>query len=132
MAKLNNHDFYETVADAVEFLSNVSDNGNFKSSPSIDRGNSAAHAIGLGQMNLHGHLIEQGIDYDSEEAVQLWREYMRKVTYAAISASTELAEERGTFEGFAESEWRLGGVIAELIDAINEHNTFGSQDELDM
>ena len=132
MAKLNNHDFYETVADAVEFLSNVSDNGNFKSSPSIDRGNSAAHAIGLGQMNLHGHLIEQGIDYDSEEAVQLWREYMRKVTYAAISASTELAEERGTFEGFEESEWRLGGVIAEIIDDINEHNTFGSQDELDM
>src|SRR5699024_5560830 len=59
--------FAETVYDAIEFLSNVAAYGDFSSSPTIERGNAAARAIGLGQMNLHGYLIEQGVPYDSEE-----------------------------------------------------------------
>ena len=113
--------FAETVYDAIEFLSNVAAYGDFSSSPTVERGNAAARAIGLGQMNLHGYLIEQGVPYDSEEAVKIWRDYIRKVTYHSILASTDLAEERDTFESFEGSDWQNGAVIKRIIDDLHEH-----------
>lgn len=115
--------FAETVEDAVEFLSNVAAEGDFSSSPTVEYGNSQARAIGLGQMNLHGHFIEQGIRYNSEEAVQEWRRYIRAVTYHAISKSVELARERSPFNGFEGSGWQNGEVVNRIIDDIyaNEH-----------
>ena len=110
--------FAETVGDAVEFLSNVAAEGDFSSSPTVEYGNSQARAIGLGQMNLHGHFIEQGIRYNSEEAVQEWRRYIRAVTYYAISKSVELARERSPFNGFEGSGWQNGEVINRIIDDI--------------
>ena len=113
--------FAETVYDAIEFLSNVAAYGDFSSSPTVERGNAAARAIGLGQMNLHGYLIEQGVPYDSEEAVKIWRDYIRKVTYHSILASTDLAEERDTFESFEGSDWQNGAVIKRIIDDLHEY-----------
>lgn len=110
--------FAETVGDAVEFLSNVAAEGDFSSSPTVEYGNSQARAIGLGQMNLHGHFIEQGIRYNSEEAVQEWRRYIRAVTYYAISKSVELSRERSPFNGFEGSDWQNGEVINRIIDDI--------------
>ena len=110
--------FAETVQDAVEFLSNVAAEGDFSSSPTVEYGNSQARAIGLGQMNLHGHFIEQGIRYNSEEAVQEWRRYIRAVTYYAISKSVELSRERSPFNGFEGSGWQNGEVINRIIDDI--------------
>ena len=110
--------FAETVGDAVEFLSNVAAEGDFSSSPTVEYGNSQARAIGLGQMNLHGHFIEQGIRYNSEEAVQEWRRYIRAVTYYAISKSVELSRERSPFNGFEGSGWQNGEVINRIIDDI--------------
>ena len=110
--------FAETVGDAVEFLSNVAAEGDFSSSPTVEYGNSQARAIGLGQMNLHGHFIEQGIRYNSEEAVQEWRRYIRAVTYYAISKSVELARERSPFNGFEGSGWQNGEVVNRIIDDI--------------
>lgn len=45
----------KTVETAVRALSAVSDLTDIRSVPSIERGNAMPHAIGLGQMNLHGH-----------------------------------------------------------------------------
>ena len=121
MQQADSETFAETVYDAIEFLSNVAAYGDFSSSPTIERGNAAARAIGLGQMNLHGYLIEQGVPYDSEEAVKIWRDYIRKVTYHSILASTDLAEERDTFESFEGSDWQNGAVIKRIIDDLHEH-----------
>lgn len=118
MKKANPTTFAETVGDAIEFLSNVATEGDFSSSPSVEYGNSQARAIGLGQMNLHGHFIEQGIRYDSEEAVQEWRRYIRAVTYYAISKSVELSRERSPFSGFEGSGWQSGAVIDGIIGDI--------------
>ncbi|KJG71915.1 hypothetical protein UA70_03235 [Raoultella planticola] len=38
-----------------------------RSVPSVAAGNAASHAIGLGQMNLHGYLAREGIAYGSPE-----------------------------------------------------------------
>lgn len=121
MQQADSETFAETVYDAVEFLSNVATYGDFSSSPTIERGNAMARAIGLGQMNLHGYLIEQGVPYDSEEAVNIWRDYMRKVTYHSILASTDLAEELGAFASFEGSDWQNGAVIKRIIDDLQEH-----------
>ncbi|SUH35529.1 ribonucleoside-diphosphate reductase 2 subunit alpha [Salmonella enterica subsp. enterica] len=46
-----------------------------RSVPSIAAGNAASHAIGLGQMNLHGYLAREGIAYGSPEALDFTNLY---------------------------------------------------------
>ena len=123
--------FATTVNDAVRFLSNVATNADFSCSPSVKEGNASARAIGLGQMNLHGHLIKRGIPYDSEEAVDFWRDYIQKVTYFAIKASTEISwEHQNPFYGFEGSDWQNGNVIERIIEDCKKHGSkFFSEDD---
>lgn len=65
-----------------------------ESVPSIEKGNLASHAIGLGQMNLHGYLAREGIYYGSEEALDFTNIYFYTVTYYALLASNQLAIEK--------------------------------------
>ena len=74
--------------------------------PSIRRANDEGHAIGLGQMNLHGFLAREGIQYGSEEALDFTDMYFMTVAYHAYRASHTLAVEHGTaFRGFADSAY---------------------------
>ncbi|PUX27318.1 ribonucleotide-diphosphate reductase subunit alpha, partial [Cronobacter sakazakii] len=58
---MDSPDFGRTVEVAVRALTAVSDMSHIRSVPSIEAGNAASHAIGLGQMNLHGYLAREGI-----------------------------------------------------------------------
>lgn len=122
MEKADEETFAQTVEDAVQFLSNVAVRGDFSCSPSVEAGNAKARAIGLGQMNLHGHLIEQGVAYDSPEAVSMWRDYIQRVTYHAIKASCDLAEAHTPFDGFDGSGWQSGETIGLMIQDMIDHN----------
>jgi ribonucleoside-diphosphate reductase alpha chain len=53
---MDSPDFARTIAVAVRGLTAVSDMSDIRSVPSVAAGNAASHAIGLGQMNLHGYL----------------------------------------------------------------------------
>lgn len=122
MRAAHRHTFISTVRDAIWFLTNVSERGDFSCSPTINKGNREAHAVGLGHMNLHGHLIEQGIPYDSPEAVKEWRTYIQEVTINAILASTEIAARRGqTFVGYKGSDWENGKMIDRIIEDCEKH-----------
>lgn len=122
MRAAHRHTFISTVRDAIWFLTNVSERGDFSCSPTINKGNREAHAVGLGHMNLHGHLIEQGIPYDSPEAVKEWRTYIQEVTIDAILASTEIAARRGqTFVGYKGSDWENGKMIDRIIEDCEKH-----------
>lgn len=46
---------------AVRALTAVSDMSHIGAVPSIANGNIESHAIGLGQMNLHGYLAREGL-----------------------------------------------------------------------
>ena len=70
---MDSPDFARTVETAVRGLTAVSDMSHIRSVPSIEAGNAASHAIGLGQMNLHGYLAREGIAYGSPEALDFWR-----------------------------------------------------------
>lgn len=102
-------DFGKTVETAIRSLTAVSDMSNLDCVPSIAKGNSRSHAIGLGQMNLHGYLAKSQIHYDSPEAVDFTNMYFYAVTYHALSASNKIAMERGeTFADFDKSKYASG------------------------
>ena len=95
-----------TVETAIRALTSVSEHTRIDAVPSIRRANDEGHAIGLGQMNLHGFLAREGIQYGSEEALDFTDMYFMTVAYHTYRASHTLAVEHGTaFRGFADSAY---------------------------
>ena len=110
-------DFGETVETAVRALTKVSDLTNIEAVPSIAHGNASMHAIGLGQMNLHGFLASQRIPYGCAEALDFTNIYFLTVTYHALRAYHALAVEKGQrFTGFEESTYATGAYFDKYID----------------
>ena len=106
---MDSDNFGRTVETAIRGLTAVSETSNISSVPSIDRGNDMSHAIGLGQMNLHGYLARERIHYGSEEGLDFTNMYFYTVVYHCVRASMELAKERGrTFAGFERSKYATG------------------------
>jgi len=67
--------------------------------------------IGLGVMGFADLLIQLGIAYDSEQAVQTARALMRRLRDRARQASEQLATERGAFPNFAKSIFAGGQSV---------------------
>ncbi len=110
-------DFGQSVETAIRGLTAVSDMSDITSVPSIERGNQMSHAVGLGQMNLHGYLAKEHIHYGSEEGLDFTNIYFYTVTYHAVRASNEIAKERGTvFAGFERSQYASGEYFAKYTD----------------
>ncbi|KQM32020.1 ribonucleotide-diphosphate reductase subunit alpha [Rhizobium sp. Leaf68] len=108
-AAMDSDDFGRTVETAIRALTAVSDMSHIASVPSIAKGNAESHAIGLGQMNLHGYLARERIFYGSEEGVDFTNIYFYTVTYHALRASNRLAVERDQrFKGFERSKYASG------------------------
>ncbi|VDG75321.1 ribonucleotide-diphosphate reductase subunit alpha [Actinobaculum suis] len=111
----------KTVETAVRALTAVSTQTSIESVPSIKRGNDMSHAIGLGQMNLHGYLGRERIHYGSEEALDFTNMYFYTVAYHAIRASMEIAKERGeSFEGFENSAYASGEYFEKYLNQVWE------------
>ena len=114
---MESDDFGRTVETAIRALTSVSDMSNLESVPSIMHGNSRSHAIGLGQMNLHGYLAKEHIYYGSEEGLDFTNMYFYTVTYHAIRASNRIATERGeTFADFEKSKYASGEFFDKYLN----------------
>jgi ribonucleoside-diphosphate reductase alpha chain len=101
--------FAQTIETSVRALTAVSDLSYIDSVPSIAEGNKRAHAIGLGQMNLHGYLGREKIHYGSEEGLDFTNIYFYTVLFHALKASNTIAKERNeVFHGFYESKYATG------------------------
>jgi ribonucleoside-diphosphate reductase alpha chain len=94
-----------TVHTAVRFLDDVIE-VNKSPLPAIDRMTRDTRKIGLGVMGFAEMLIRLGLSYDSDAAVEVGREVMRRIAEEAYQASQQLAEDRGVFP-----QWR-GSVYA--------------------
>lgn len=106
IAKAMDGDLAASVRSGIRALTAVSEATRIDSVPSIRRANDEGHAIGLGQMNLHGFLAREGIMYGSPEALDFTNCYFMTVAYHAYRASNELARERGrAFGGFERSTY---------------------------
>ncbi|TDL43957.1 class 1b ribonucleoside-diphosphate reductase subunit alpha [Microbacterium oleivorans] len=98
-----------TVETSIRALSAVSDQSHIRSVRSIEDGNDKSHAIGLGQMNLHGYLAREHVHYGSEEGVDFTNIYFYTVLFHALQASNRIAIERGqVFDGFWDSKYASG------------------------
>ncbi len=114
---MDSPDFGATVETAIRALTAVADMSHIASVPSIARGNNESHAIGLGQMNLHGYLAREHIYYGSKEALDFTNLYFYAVAYHAVRASNRLSIERGvSFKGFADSRYASGEYFLPYID----------------
>ncbi|WP_235818962.1 class 1b ribonucleoside-diphosphate reductase subunit alpha [Halomonas massiliensis] len=114
---MDSGDISGVVDTAVRGLTAVSEMSRLESVPSIVHGNDKAHAIGLGQMNLHGFLAREHIEYGSEEGIDFTNMYFYCITFWALVASKNLARERGKpFEGFETSAYADGSYFDKYID----------------
>ena len=121
---MDSDDLGKTIETAERALTAVSDLTDIRSVPSIERGNAMSHAIGLGQMNLHGYLGREHIHYGSPEALDFTNMYFYTVVYHAIRASMIIAKERSErFEGFEDSKYASGEFFDKYIDRVWEPET---------
>ena len=114
---MDSPDFGRTIETAVRGLTAVPDMSHIRSVPSIEAGNAASHAIGLGQMNLHGYLAREGIAYGSPEGLDFTNLYFYTITWHALHTSMMLARERSQrFAGFEQSRYASGAYFSQYLE----------------
>ena len=108
-------DLGQTVETAIRALTAVSDQSHIASVRSIEDGNDRSHAIGLGQMNLHGYLAREHVHYGSEEGLDFTNIYFYTVLFHALRASNLIAIERGQCVRRVRGlDVRVGGVLRQV------------------
>ncbi|MDA3030668.1 MAG: class 1b ribonucleoside-diphosphate reductase subunit alpha, partial [Actinomycetota bacterium] len=114
---MDSPDFALTVEASIRALTAVSDISNIESVTSIKEGNEKSHAIGLGQMNLHGYFGREKIHYGSEEGIDFTNIYFYTILFHALKASNTISIERGkTFVGFEKSKYASGEFFNKYTD----------------
>jgi len=114
------HDYLaRTVKTAMRMLDNVLD-VNFYTIPEARRSNLRHRPVGLGIMGFQDALNVLRLPYASEGAVAFADESMEAVSYWAISASVDLAAERGRYPSFEGSLWSKGILPLDSIKLVDD------------
>ncbi|MER1956758.1 MAG: ribonucleoside-diphosphate reductase subunit alpha [Solibacillus sp.] len=101
--------FEKLVATAMRLLTNVSTMTDIINVPSVSKANKVMHSVGLGVMNLHGHLVQSGIRYGSKESIQFIDAFMEALNYYSLKASMETAKaKKETFYRYEDSDYATG------------------------
>ncbi|MEJ2093301.1 MAG: vitamin B12-dependent ribonucleotide reductase [Syntrophobacterales bacterium] len=106
---INYRTLKELVHTSVHFLDNVIDANRFPLELIAQR-TRENRKVGLGVMGFADLLLNLGIPYNSEEAVQVAEEVMAFINKEARAASGALSESRGNFPTFAGSAYDGNGV----------------------
>lgn len=96
-----------TINTAMRMLDNVIEY-NYYAVPQARYSNLRHRPVGLGLMGFQEALYKLNLPYASAEAVEFADRSMELISYHAISASTNLAEERGRYASFEGSLWSQG------------------------
>ncbi len=118
----------ETVTTAMRMLDNVIDY-NYYSVPQARNSNLRHRPVGLGIMGFQDALYKVRTPYASQEAVEFADRTMEAVSYYAIKASTDLADERGRYHSFEGSLWSQGILPIDSLAELGEQR--GSYLEVD-
>lgn len=97
----------KTIKTAIRMLDNVIDI-NYYSIPQAKNSNLKHRPIGMGIMGFQDALYRQRIPYGSEQAVTFADTSMEIISYHAITASCDLAIERGKYQSYEGSLWDQG------------------------
>ena len=109
----------KTINTAMRMLDNVIDY-NFYSVPEARDSNLRHRPVGMGVMGFQDALYKQRLPYASEEAVEFADRTMEAISYYAIKASSNLAEERGRYSSFEGSLWSKGILPIDSLDYLAE------------
>lgn len=107
----------ETVRTAIRMLDNVIDL-NYYPTIESETANQRHRPVGLGLMGFQEALFVQDITYASQKAVEFADESMEIISYFAISASIELAKERGAYSTYRGSKWDRGLLPIDTIELL--------------
>lgn len=108
-----------TITTAMRMLDNVIEY-NYYSVPQARNSNLRHRPVGLGVMGFQDSLYIKRLAYGTQEAIQLADEYQEAISYYAIQASCQLAEERGTYESYEGSLWSQGIMPIDSISYLKE------------
>ena len=108
-----------TVKTAMRMLDNVVDI-NFYTIPEARASNLRHRPVGLGLMGFQDALQALRIPYASEAAVAFADKSMEALSYEAISASVDLAAERGCYPSFEGSLWSKGILPIDSLERLAE------------
>ncbi|STX29369.1 ribonucleoside-diphosphate reductase subunit alpha [Legionella beliardensis] len=126
--KLDENKLKRTIKTAIRMLDNVIDI-NFYSVPQARNSNLQHRPIGLGLMGFQDALYQLKINYTSKEAVEFADISMEMVSYYAIEASCELAQERGNYSSYEGSLWSKGILPIDSINLLQQtRNSYLEQD----
>ncbi|NLI53730.1 MAG: ribonucleoside-diphosphate reductase subunit alpha [Clostridiales bacterium] len=104
-------DELETLAGhVVRALDNVIDL-NFFPVPYAKVNNLRYRPIGLGVSGYHHMLAKNHIGWESEEHLKFVDQVFERINYAAISASADIAADKGRYEYFDGSDWQTGAYF---------------------
>jgi len=109
----------KTINTAMRMLDNVIDY-NYYSVPQARRSNLRHRPVGLGIMGFQEALYKLHIPYASDDAVEFADRSMEAVSYYAIKASTDLADERGPYQSFQGSLWSQGILPHDSVKKLAE------------
>ncbi|OGT59260.1 MAG: ribonucleotide-diphosphate reductase subunit alpha [Gammaproteobacteria bacterium RIFCSPHIGHO2_12_FULL_43_28] len=119
-AALDKEKLRRTVHTALRMLDNVIDI-NYYSVPQAKNSNLKHRPVGMGMMGFQDALYKLRTPYASDAAVKFADETMEIISYYAIEASTQLAEERGTYSTFNGSLWSKGILPIDSIKLLAEN-----------
>lgn len=108
-----------TITTAMRMLDNVIDY-NYYSVPQARRSNMRHRPVGIGIMGFQDALYKQRLPYASMEAVEFADRSMEAVSYYALQASSQLAQERGSYATFDGSLWSQGILPIDSISKLEE------------
>ena len=109
----------ETVSVAVRMMDNVIDVSKFPLA-SQEKEAHAKRRIGLGVTGLADALLMTGVRYGSDEAVAKTDEWLHLISREAYLASTELAQEKGSFPLLDVNQFLQSGNMVQMDDDVKE------------
>ena len=110
-------DFEDLINISMRMLTSVSDSTSINNVPSVAKANRQMHSVGLGVMNLHGHLVDSGIEYGSKESLEFVDVLFTAINYFSIKSSMETAKSRKVkFYGFEVSDYADGTFFDKYRD----------------
>ncbi|MGC1442658.1 MAG: ribonucleoside-diphosphate reductase subunit alpha [Burkholderiaceae bacterium] len=110
----------KTIRTAMRMLDNVIDI-NYYAVGKARNSNLRHRPVGMGIMGFQDCLHKMGVPYASQQAVEFADRSMEAVCYYAYWASTELAEERGSYTSFKGSLWDQGILPKDSLEILRKH-----------
>ena len=106
----NEKELREKVGIAVRALDNVIDL-NLYPVPYAQITNQRYRSIGLGVSGYHHALALRSIPWESEAHLHFMNQVFERINFAAIEASSQLAQEKGSYADFEGSDWQTGAYF---------------------